>query len=142
MANLKFAVVGIINNGGKILVVQKKKYKDSDSLSYKWHIPGGGVEENENFYSAIEREIFEELGIKVKSQGIIDIHVVRISEKDNRNFIVVIWHKCAPLQTSITKINNKELSDAKWVTKSEVASFVDKEAVDLWPPLIKEYFLV
>jgi len=130
MANLKFAVVGIINNGGKILVVQKKKYKDSDSLSYKWHIPGGGVEENENFYSAIEREIFEELGIKVKSQGIIDIHVVRISEK------------CAPLQTSITKINNKELSDAKWVTKSEVASFVDKEAVDLWPPLVKEYFLV
>ena len=37
------------------------------SLPNKWEFPGGKVEKGEDIYSALEREISEELGCKVKT---------------------------------------------------------------------------
>ena len=39
------------------------------SIPNKWEFPGGKVEKDEDIYSALEREISEELGCKVKTNN-------------------------------------------------------------------------
>lgn len=131
---LKIAVVGVVNNNGNILIGKKTAYKENDVLGEKWHIPGGKVEEGEHPNSAIEREILEEAGIKVKISKVLDVRLVKGTDK----FTIVIWYECQPLDTNIK--TSEELSNVKWVPKSQVFSAVDKEAVELFPELVVKYF--
>ena len=53
--------VGIIvlNNQNKIFVGKRK-----DNPGNKWQMPQGGVDEGEDFITAMKRELFEETSIK------------------------------------------------------------------------------
>ena len=57
-------VAAIIVKDEKILAVQKGKVK-FDYVSYKWEFPGGKVEINESLEQALQREILEELNIRI-----------------------------------------------------------------------------
>lgn len=57
-------VAAIIIKNEKILAVQKGKAK-FDYVSYKWEFPGGKVEIDESLEQAIQREILEELNIRI-----------------------------------------------------------------------------
>ena len=61
----------ILDKSGRVLIVQKRSYKDNE-----WDIPGGGIEEGEKPKVAIVRELSEELGCDnfevVKTSKIID----------------------------------------------------------------------
>ena len=56
-------VAGIIINQNKILI---GKRKDKDIGGGKWEFPGGKIEFGETNSEALERELYEELGISVK----------------------------------------------------------------------------
>jgi len=132
---LDIAVVGVVNDNGKILIGKKRAYKENDVLSEKWHIPGGKVEANEHPNSALEREILEETGIKVVPSRVLDVCVVK---KPEQKYTIVIWYECKPLETNIA--SSEELSHVKWVDKSQIFTSVDKEAIGLFPPLVIDYF--
>ncbi len=56
-------VVGLIFNAkGEILVAQRA---DNKFQGGRWEFPGGKVEPHENSYQALQRELFEEIGIQV-----------------------------------------------------------------------------
>lgn len=57
-------VAGIIIKVGKVLIARRAIHK---SLPGKWEFPGGKIEENETPEEALERELFEEFGIKTKT---------------------------------------------------------------------------
>lgn len=57
-------VRGVIYLDGKVLAVRHKKY-DGKAADY-WAIPGGGLDPRENLKEGIERELFEETGIKAE----------------------------------------------------------------------------
>jgi mutator protein MutT len=52
--------VGIIMNGGTVLLCQRKK---SANYGLKWEFPGGKVEDGEPVEDCLRRELAEELGI-------------------------------------------------------------------------------
>ena len=54
---------GIIIKDGKVLLIHRIR----EDREY-WVIPGGGVEENETVEEALDREMAEELGIKVEEK--------------------------------------------------------------------------
>ena len=49
----------VLNNENKIFVGKRK-----DNPVDKWQMPQGGVEKNENFLTAMKRELYEETNIK------------------------------------------------------------------------------
>jgi len=59
-------VAAIINHDNKILCVQRGASK-FDYISEKWEFPGGKIESNETAEEALEREIHEELSLKISN---------------------------------------------------------------------------
>lgn len=55
------------------------------SLPNRWEFPGGKVEADEDLFSAIEREIMEELGCQVKATELFHEHT-----HEYENFIITL----------------------------------------------------
>ena len=55
---------GIVVRDGKVMLCQRKA---TDALALKWEFPGGKLEAGETFGQALERELYEELGIRTHS---------------------------------------------------------------------------
>lgn len=110
-----FALVGqkaiIVNSENKILLLQRS---DKSSLGGKWSLPGGALEEGENPYEAIQREIDEETELKVTD--IKPFHIKSSQNKD-KDFVVIVGYICKIVSEKITL--NWEHTDFKWLTKEE-----------------------
>lgn len=57
----RVSVKGLFVKDGKILLL-----KESEELSGKWELPGGGLNFGEDILEGLKREIEEETGIKIK----------------------------------------------------------------------------
>lgn len=66
MKKLIKVVAAIIENEKKEILCALRS--PEMSTPNKWEFPGGKVEENEDFYSALEREIDEELKCRIKTK--------------------------------------------------------------------------
>ncbi len=64
MSRVHVAVGVILNDAGEILI--SKRHVDSHQGGL-WEFPGGKVEEGESIEAALDRELHEELGIRVTS---------------------------------------------------------------------------
>ncbi|MBU8854543.1 (deoxy)nucleoside triphosphate pyrophosphohydrolase [Priestia megaterium] len=102
------------------------------SLPNLWEFPGGKVEEGEDIYSALVREIEEELHCKVKT---IDLHNEHVHEYET--FIIEL----IAIKAEIIEGNPQPTEHAKliWLNKENLCSLVwapaDVPAVEL---LVKE----
>jgi 8-oxo-dGTP diphosphatase len=65
---MKRVAAGILIKDGKVLIARRKQGQSHAGL---WEFPGGKIEENESPQECLERELEEELGIKVKPGRII-----------------------------------------------------------------------
>lgn len=102
----------ILDNDGRILIV-KPTYKDG------WLIPGGSVEESESPRVGCEREIFEEIGLKISVGRLLVVdHRFVAGERDALHFI---FDGGTLSEKDITKIKlaSGELSEFRFVIPSE-----------------------
>ena len=56
-------VVALLWRAGRLLICQRKEI---GAFASKWEFPGGKIEPGEEPRSALERELFEELGIRAR----------------------------------------------------------------------------
>ena len=82
-------VVGVVSDtNGKVLIGQRT-FKDE--YYAKWEFPGGKVEPGESHSEALERELKEELGIKIqKIHPLISLHYDYPDRKVNLNVLRVV----------------------------------------------------
>lgn len=80
-------VCGIISNHGKVLICRRKKEK---SMGGFWEFPGGKIEDSESPNQTLVRELYEELGMKVKVQD----HFTTVTHQYDDFTIKLIAIKC------------------------------------------------
>lgn len=57
-------VAGIIIKEDKVLIARRAAHK---AMAGKWEFPGGKIEQGETPQKALERELYEEFGVKTKT---------------------------------------------------------------------------
>jgi 8-oxo-dGTP diphosphatase len=65
---MKRVAAGILIKEGKVLIARRKQGQSHAGL---WEFPGGKIEDNETPQECLERELEEELGLRVQSGRII-----------------------------------------------------------------------
>ncbi|MCI8273166.1 MAG: (deoxy)nucleoside triphosphate pyrophosphohydrolase [Clostridia bacterium] len=118
-------VAGIIYKNNKFLIAQRNLKKAQGGL---WEFPGGKVEKNESYESALIREIKEELNADIEVNEYIGERIHHYPEKD----IKLIFYKAKLLSE---KVELLEHESCKWITKDEKDKFefagADKVVFDL-----------
>ena len=106
-------VAGIVINQNKILI---GKRKDEDIGGGKWEFPGGKIEIGETNSEALERELYEELGISVKiGKELMNYEHVFKTTIYNITFMEIIDYE--------GEICNNAHSEIKWVKFSNLLEY-------------------
>jgi len=108
---LKVVAGILINPQGQILVALRPNHVPQGGL---WEFPGGKIEPNETSLQALRRELWEEIGIEVKTANIFS--TVEHSYKD-KQIILEAWR----VHTFIGQPTGKEGQKIEWIFPSELS---------------------
>jgi len=113
----------ILNQEGKILL-QKRNDPSIPEAHGKWEFPGGGVEFGETLKEALERECQEEIGCEVTIGRLLPTVISHVwKHKDGSDTqVFVACFECRILNGT-PRPANEEVSEVRWVAKSEVAEY-------------------
>ena len=139
----------ILNNENKVFVGKRK-----DNPGNKWQMPQGGVEENEDFLTAMKRELLEETSIT-------NIKIIKKVEKTYEyelpeNLIGIIWngkYRGQKQKWFIMKflgndneinLNTKhpEFIDWKWIDVEMLPNVIVNFKKNLYLSLLKEIKII
>lgn len=106
--------VWIRNNKDEILLTKRHQDKTYPNL---WECTGGSILVDEDSIEGALREVKEEIGISLlRSNG----KLVKNERRDIYNNFCDVWIFDQSFDISETKLQQDELSDIKWVTRSEL----------------------
>ena len=111
---LLIVTAAIIKQHGKYLITQRPKGKH---LAGKWEFPGGIVEFGEDPRKCLEREIKEELGIKIKAREVFGCSSFIY---DRKRHIILLAFLCNFISG---KVRNIEIRDYRWVLPKEMKKY-------------------
>ena len=114
--NHTLGVGAVVIKDNKLLVIKDKLWK-------KFKLPGGYIDDKENISKALQREVFEETGIKVELESIVSLGHFFPSQFEQSNLYVVCSAKA--LSTEINIIDCEEIIEAKWMDLDEYFSCED-----------------
>lgn len=123
--NYIVGVGAIVFHANTILVVQ-------DVLSNSYKLPGGHIEKNESIQQALQREVFEETGVHVQFESIVNIGHFRHGQFGESNLYIVCTAK--PVNTTIAIQDIAEIREARWLAideflESKTANMYNKSVV-------------
>lgn len=105
----------VVNSQNQVLLLKSPRYDD-------WEFPGGQIEEGETIPQGLEREVFEETGVVVKTKFLIGIYS-NIGNPPIVNMDFLCEYVSGELRTS------NESLEVKWVSRDEALSFVERRAI-------------
>jgi len=113
--NIRIRVAGVIISEDKVLLIAHKKNGD-----VYWLLPGGGVDYGESLTEALERELYEELNIKIDVK---DIAIVSDSiDPSGERHVVNICFNCIYKSGEVKLGDDERLHDFCYFPKDEIAN--------------------
>ena len=85
-------------------------------MGLKWEFPGGKVDKNESFESALKREIQEELNIEIN----IYKKITEEAYKDEKIDIILHYYLCSQKNGTITLSEHENLA---WIAKKDFEKY-------------------
>lgn len=111
------SVGALIVNDGEVLLLKRRKYP------YKYSIPAGHLEEDEDPDRAVAREVVEETGIEEDFKAFEQLFKGKIDDPCRRGCDVHDWNLYVlRLDERPDTASNEEAEHLEWVEKSEIAS--------------------
>ena len=103
----------IIEHEGRYLICRRAP---GQNLAGYWEFPGGKIEPGETVEECLERELFEELGIRTRASQVIAVTDIPGKEKK---------YRLMALQTEILggKLGLTVHDAVEWASKDEMASY-------------------
>jgi 8-oxo-dGTP pyrophosphatase MutT (NUDIX family) len=92
--------------------------------------PGGGVEENESIFSAVEREVLEETQLTVKAQRILYIREVKYKNSFGIEFYILCEYVSGSLKLGV----DPELTENKQILTNVKELPISKLNEHTWKP--------
>ena len=127
--DVEFIARGALVRDGQVLLCQSVKHE-------YFYLPGGHVEFGESAAAAAEREIYEELGVKVRAGALALVSEGAFSAKRKHHEINLVFHveHPSPWPKSLNKPKSQEPQIAfRWV---ELAAVQD---LDIRPTAVKAW---
>ena len=126
----------IIRREGRLLIAQRNL---NDSYGGFWEFPGGKREANETLEGCLAREVFEELGVRIRPERLLCRHIHEVpGRKISLNFYFCDWTEGEPVAL--------DCKDFRWVTRSEIGQFKflpgDLEVLEELKEKWEDYFKV
>lgn len=100
----------IVFNEGRLLVI-----RDRFSSGYK--IPGGHIDKKESIKGAVKREVYEETGINIEFESIMNIGHFRNGQFGESNLFIVCTAKALSKEITINDVS--EIAEARWMDLEE-----------------------
>jgi len=110
-------VAVILDDDDRVLLTRRNVQPFKDL----WVMPGGKIGLGEPIMEALKREVYEEVGIEVEVQELIDVFEHLTPGEDNYHF-VILYYRCRPLYCDI-RHNEAEVGAVAWVERSELAAY-------------------
>ena len=107
-------VAALIENDNKVLLARRST--GDINVFGKWEFPGGKVEQDENEFDAIEREIKEEFELVIKAKEFLINNVCEYPTK----VVDLRLYKCDYVSGDF---NLHDHSEYKWVDKEELLEY-------------------
>lgn len=112
------SVVAVIVDRHKRVLLTKRNVPPFQDM---WVMPGGKIDLGEPILTALKREVFEEVGLEVEVENLIDVFEHIAPGEDNYHF-VILYYLCRPLSSEVNH-NEQEVAEAEWVHYSDLAGF-------------------
>jgi mutator protein MutT len=104
---------GLVWNNGRVLIAKRPEGSHLEGL---WEFPGGKQERGESLKDCLEREIEEELGLKVR----VDNGLLTVDHEYEEKVISLHVFNCTPLSGEPKALDREEI---RWVDPFELKKF-------------------
>lgn len=125
------AVKAVIVQDDQMLIIQRAT--DDEVHPGTWELVGGKLDFGEALEQALEREVFEETGLRVTVQHL--LYATTFLTDPHRQ-VVLMTYLAHPVATTVTL--SEEHSDARWATADEARQLLlqpildDLDSHDVW----------
>ena len=114
---VRTAVVAIVkNDAGQVLLTKRA----IPPYQGKWVMPGGKIDIGEPITAALKREVFEEVGLDVHVEGLVDIYEI-VPGSEHREHYVILYYLASPKGGEVNP-NAGEIEEVVWADQDAVAS--------------------
>ena len=105
----------IIDDDGRILLIQRAD-------NHLWAMPGGALEVGETPAAGVEREAFEETGVRCRATALIGVHDSRLLGGESAFQLYQLLFLCRPLDTTALGhgSHRHEVIDVRWFAERDV----------------------
>lgn len=127
--------VCIFNAKGEMLIQQRQPFKQG--WSNLWDVTvGGSAVAGDTSQTAAERELFEELGIKIDLQGVRPNFTINFDQGFDDVYLVE-----KEINIDDLKLQYEEVQDAKWASREEIKKMIESgEFIPYYPSKIDLFF--
>jgi len=111
----KVAVIAFVTHDNKVLLIQRAV----DPSKGKWALPGGYMDADEMPEEALQRELLEEVGLKIQIEQFLDIFPMPGADGINRG--IVLAYEARPAVPDQIKLTPQDdVCAASWLARSEI----------------------
>lgn len=131
----------IVNREGKILVVTERVVRKGDTQIIH-DFPGGGIEFGEGLAEALQREVFEEVGLKIAVGSAVGNWSFLVDSSYNEGVkvhIICLGYQCQLVGSDLIDVKHnpaqEDIFETEWLTQAEILAKGEKYLVN--PDMLK-----